>query len=49
MGVGTCTLLGPEGPGADRGVFGSWWLVAVPRGPFLVSRLWHAGEVPPVL
>lgn len=28
-GVGTCTLLGPEGPGADRAGFrtgGGWWL-----------------------
>ncbi len=33
VGVGTCTLLGPEGPGADCGSLGLW-LVAVPLGPF---------------
>ena len=33
---GTCTLLGPEGPGADR-VFGSgWWL-------FLEGLFWCHG------
>lgn len=45
---GACTLLGPEGPGADRGSSGLW-LVAVPRGPSPapVFRWW--GWVPPVL
>ena len=33
-GVGACTLLGPEGPGADRVSLRAGWLVAVPRGPF---------------
>jgi len=32
-GVGTCTLLGPEGPGAD-GESSGFLLVAVPLGPF---------------
>lgn len=49
-GVGTCTLLGPEGPGADRvsRLTGcGWWLFL--EGLFLVSRLWRRGGVPPVL
>ncbi len=47
-GVGTCTLLGPEGPGADGGLrIRCWWLFL--EGLFLVSRLWRRGGVPPVL
>lgn len=47
-GVGTCTLLGPEGPGADGGLrILCWWLFL--EGLFLVSRLWRRGGVPPVL
>lgn len=49
-GVGTCTLLGPEGPGADRASrCGWWWLVAVPLGPVLVPVFRWLGWVPPVL
>jgi hypothetical protein len=49
-GVGTCTLLGPEGPGAGRV---SLW-AGVVGGCFLVGLVWcHRlvvlGEVPPVL
>lgn len=38
-GVGTCTLLGPEGPGADRAsrkAGGGWWL-------FLEGLFWRHG------
>lgn len=34
---GTCTLLGPEGPGADRVSLWAGWLVAVPLGPSSAS------------
>jgi hypothetical protein len=46
---GACTLLGPEGPGADCGSLGLW-LVAVPLGPFPgVTVVACRGGVPPVL
>lgn len=48
-GVGTCTLLGPEGPGADRVSLWAGWLVAVPLGLLWLHRLVGWEGVPPVL
>ncbi len=48
-GVGTCTLLGPEGPGADGGLrILCWWLFL--EGLFLRLPVGGCGGgVPPVL
>ena len=48
VGHARCWVL--RGRALIASAFWSWvWLVAVPRGPFLASRLWRVGEVPPVL